>query len=69
MRSCSSLTAIWVSSHWPSLCSAATHARRAVQTPESAKLSFFTPARAVEIDAITARIIPTTDTPGAHEAG
>lgn len=69
LRSCSSLTAIWVSSHWPSLCSAATHARLAVQAPETAKLSFFTPAQAVEIDAITARIIPTTDTPGAREAG
>jgi len=69
LRSCSSLTAIWVSSHWPSLCSAATHARHAVQAPEAAKLSFFTPAQAVEIDAITARIIPTTDTPGAREAG
>jgi gluconate 2-dehydrogenase gamma chain len=69
LRSCSSLTAIWVSSHWPSLCSAATHARQAVQAPENAKLSFFTPAQAAEIDAITARIIPTTDTPGAREAG
>lgn len=69
LRSCSSLTAIWVSSHWPSLVSAATHARLAVQAPESAKLSFFTPAQAVEVDAITARIIPTTDTPGAREAG
>jgi Gluconate 2-dehydrogenase subunit 3 len=69
LRSCSSLTAIWVSSHWPSLCSAATHARHAVQAPETAKLSFFTPAQAVEIDAISARIIPTTDTPGAREAG
>ena len=69
LRSCSSLTAIWVSSHWPSLCSAATHARHAVQAPEATKLSFFTPAQAVEIDAIVARIIPTTDTPGAREAG
>jgi gluconate 2-dehydrogenase subunit 3-like protein len=69
LRSCSSLTAIWVSSHWPSLCSAATHARHAVQAPESAKLGFFTPAQAKEIEAICARIIPTTDTPGAREAG
>jgi gluconate 2-dehydrogenase gamma chain len=69
LRSCSSLTAIWVSSHWPSLCSAATHARNAVQAPETIKLSFFTPAQAKEIDAICARIIPTTDTPGAREAG
>ena len=69
LRSCSSLTAVWVSSHWPSLLSAATHARQAVQAPETAKLGFLTPAQAVEIDAICARIIPTTDTPGAHEAG
>jgi Gluconate 2-dehydrogenase subunit 3 len=69
LRSCGSLTAIWVSSHWPSLCSAATHARNAVQAPETIKLSFFTPAQAKEIDAICARIIPTTDTPGAREAG
>lgn len=69
LRSCSGLMAIWVSSHWPSLCSAATHARHAVQAPETAKLSFFTPAQAKEIDAICARIIPTTDTPGAREAG
>ena len=69
LRSCSSLTAIWVSSHWPSLCSAATHARQAVQTPGTAKLEFFTPAQALEVDAICARIIPTTDTPGAREAG
>jgi hypothetical protein len=69
LRSCSSLTAIWVSTHWASLANAATHARQAVQAPETAKLGFFTPAQAVEIDAMTARIIPTTDTPGAHEAG
>ena len=69
LRSCSSLTAIWVSTHWPLLCSAATHARLAVQTPETAKLTFFTSAQAVEIDAIAGCIIPTTDTPGAHEAG
>jgi hypothetical protein len=69
LRSCSSLTAIWISSHWPSLCSAATHARHAVQAPETVKLGFFTPAQAVEVDAICARIIPTTDTPGAREAG
>src|ERR1700743_1084097 len=69
LRSCSSLTDTGVASHWPSFCSAATHARQAVQAPETATLSFFTPAQAVEIDAITARIIPTTDTPGAREAG
>ena len=69
LRSCSSLTGIWISSNWPSLLSAATHARQAVQAPEATKLSFFTPAQATEIDAICARIIPTTETPGAREAG
>jgi hypothetical protein len=69
LRSCSSLTAVWISSHWPSLCSAATHARQAVQAPDTVKLGFFTPAQVIEIDAICARIIPTTDTPGAREAG
>jgi gluconate 2-dehydrogenase gamma chain len=69
LRSCSSLTAVWLSSHWPSLAAAATHARQAVQAPEKVKLGFFTSAQAVEIDAITARIIPTTETPGAREAG
>ena len=32
-------------------------------------LVHFTPAQAAEIDAISARIIPTDDAPGAHEAG
>ena len=32
-------------------------------------LMHFTPAQAAEIDAISARIIPTDDAPGAHEAG
>lgn len=51
------------------MLSAATHARQAVESPASAKFEFFSPEQAVEIDAIASRIIPTTDTPGAHEAG
>jgi gluconate 2-dehydrogenase gamma chain len=69
LRSCSSLTAIWVSAHWPALLSAASHARTAAQSPGATKLEFFTPDQAKEIDAITSRIIPTDETPGAHEAG
>ena len=34
-----------------------------------AKFEYFSAEQAAEIDAITARIIPTTDTPGAREAG
>lgn len=69
LRSCSSVTAIWLSAHWPALLSAASHARNAAQSPATAKLVFFTPDQAKEIDALTARIIPSGETPGAHEAG
>ncbi len=51
------------------MLSAATHARQAVQSASAAKCEFFSPEQAVEIEAISSRIIPTTDTPGAHEAG
>src|SRR6266566_3332626 len=37
--------------------------------PPPPKYEFFTPQEAAEIEAITARIIPTDDTPGAREAG
>jgi Gluconate 2-dehydrogenase subunit 3 len=69
LRSYSSLTAVWVSAHWPALLSAASHARNAAQSPSAPKLEFFTADEAKEIDAITARIIPTDGTPGAREAG
>src|ERR1700756_4340053 len=68
LRGCSSITAIWVSTHWPALLSAARHARESAQSTPPAKLEFFTPEQAVEIDALTARIIPTDQTPGAREA-
>jgi Gluconate 2-dehydrogenase subunit 3 len=62
-------TAAWASAHWPALLAAAQHAHHAAQSPAPVKFEFFTPEQAVEIDAITARIIPTDETPGAHEAG
>jgi gluconate 2-dehydrogenase gamma chain len=62
-------SAAWVSAHWPEMVSAATHAHQAAQSGAAYKFEFFTPAEAVEIDALSARIIPTDDTPGAREAG
>jgi gluconate 2-dehydrogenase gamma chain len=59
----------WVSAHWPEMVSAATHAHQAVQSGTAYKFEFFTPSEATEIDALSARIIPTDDTPGAREAG
>jgi hypothetical protein len=63
------ISAAWISANMPAMLSAATHARQAVKSASPAKFEFFSPEQAVEIDAISSRIIPTTDTPGAHEAG
>jgi gluconate 2-dehydrogenase gamma chain len=65
----SGLSAIWISTHWPALLAAAEHARHAAQASAPSKFDFFSAEEAREIDAITARIIPTDDSPGAHEAG
>jgi gluconate 2-dehydrogenase gamma chain len=63
------VSAAWVSAHWPVMVAAATHAHQAVQSGTAYKFEFFTPSEATEIDALSARIIPTDDTPGAREAG
>jgi gluconate 2-dehydrogenase gamma chain len=63
------LSAAWVAANWATLLAASTHAHRAAQSATPVKWEFFTPEQAAEIDAITARIIPTDDTPGAREAG
>lgn len=63
------MSAAWVSAHWPAMLSAASHARQAAKSDEPARFDFFTSEQAAEIEAASARIIPTTDTPGAREAG
>jgi gluconate 2-dehydrogenase gamma chain len=68
-QSLTGISAAWISAHWPAMLSAAGHARQAAQSATPAKLELFSPEQAAEIDAMSARIIPTTDTPGAHEAG
>jgi gluconate 2-dehydrogenase gamma chain len=69
LRAGTGLSAAWVSAHWPALLSAATHAHNAAKSATRPKFEFLTPEDAAEIEAITARIIPTDDTPGAREAG
>ena len=68
-RAGGAVSAVWLSAHWPALVAAAEHARQAAKSSAPQKFQFFTPEQAVEIDAITARIIPTDETPGAREAG
>jgi gluconate 2-dehydrogenase gamma chain len=68
-RGITGLSAVWVSTHLPALVAAADHAHRAANSATPPKFEFFTPEQAAEVEAITARIIPTDDTPGAREAG
>ena len=63
------LSAIWLSTNWPSILAAATHAHQSVQSSAPPKFHFFSPEQAKEIDAVTSRIIPSDSTPGAREAG
>lgn len=68
-RAGSAVSAAWVSTHWPALVAAAEHAHQAAKSGQPQAFQFFSPEEAVEIEAISARIIPSADTPGAREAG
>jgi gluconate 2-dehydrogenase gamma chain len=68
-RAGGAVSAVWLSAHWPALLSAAEHARQAANSASPPKFQFFTPEQAAGIDAITARILPSDETPGAREAG
>ena len=68
-RGSAAVSAVWLSAHWPAVVAAAEHAHQAAKSSAPPKFQFFTPTEAVEIDAITARIIPSDETPGAREAG
>jgi Gluconate 2-dehydrogenase subunit 3 len=69
LRAGTGFSAAWISANWPALLSAATYARKAAKAAMPPKFEFFTAEEAAEIEAITARIVPTDDTPGAREAG
>ena len=69
LQGASGLSAVWVSTHWSALLAASDHAHKAAQSAVAPKFEILTPEDAKEIDAITARIIPSDDTPGAREAG
>lgn len=69
LNSFTGVSAAWVTSHWPAVLASANHAHAAARSAIPPKFEFFTPEQAAEIDAITSRIIPTDETPGAREAG
>ena len=72
LRASAGAGAAWLAAAWPEVLAAHEHAQhtvRAVAAGAPAKLEYLTAAQAAEVEAITALILPTTDTPGAREAG
>jgi hypothetical protein len=63
------ISGLWLSTNWAALLAAADHARTQAKAANPKKFEFFTPAEAVEIDAVCERILPADETPGAHDAG
>jgi gluconate 2-dehydrogenase gamma chain len=54
---------------WPAIVSAQQHAHEAAKAGDEAKLEYFDPATARDVSEIAALIVPSTDGPGAAEAG
>ena len=69
LQSATGVSALWLSANWPSLLAAAEHAHEQSKSPSPKKFEFFTLAEAAQVAAVAARIIPSDDSPGAHEAG
>ncbi len=59
------VAATWLNASWSDLNAAAAHA---AETAPAAPYQVLTAAEAKELDAITAQLVPTDDTPGAREA-
>lgn len=68
IRSVAGLSSAWLTLHWPAILAAQDHAHRAAESPVPVPLQFFSAEQAAEIEAASAQIIPTDDTPGAREA-
>jgi hypothetical protein len=62
------LNAAWVTANYPAILAAQDYVRKATQAGGVPKLAFFNDAQAAEIEAMTAQIIPSDETPGAREA-
>ena len=61
------VSSAWLASNWSGILDARAYAEQAASGAAPA-LSFFTSEQAADIDAMASQIIPTDDTPGAHEA-
>ncbi|MEO0423161.1 MAG: gluconate 2-dehydrogenase subunit 3 family protein [Pseudomonadota bacterium] len=61
------VSASWLAAQWPLALEAAEHAAEARDKQQP--LAHLGPAEAADFEAIAARIVPATDTPGAREVG
>jgi gluconate 2-dehydrogenase gamma chain len=68
LASATGLPAAWVAANYPGILAAQEHVSLAAKAGQQPQLTFFTEPQAAEIEAITAQIIPTDETPGAREA-
>src|SRR5260370_3978642 len=59
--------AVSVAAAWPEILAAQQHAHEAVKAGKAT--AFLDPSTALDLEALTSEIIPTTETPGAREAG
>ena len=67
--SAATLGGAWLLAHWPQVAAAAHAAHEATAAGGAASFQFLTPEEAADVEAVSAQIIPSGDTPGAREAG
>ena len=70
--SAAAVAAAWFAADWPGIAAAGAYAEAAKQSTQAGrpvKFAVFSDEQAAELDAVLSQIIPTDDTPGAHEAG
>jgi hypothetical protein len=68
VESISGVGAAWFAANYAGILATHEYVLEAAQSGQPAKLAFFTPAQAAEVEAMAAQIIPTDSTPGAREA-
>jgi len=67
-ESASGIGAAWLAANWQAIVEAQEFVRTAAASGQPQQFAFFTPEQAAEVEALTAEIIPSDDTPGAREA-
>lgn len=66
--SAATLGGAWLAAHWPQIAAAAHAAHETAAAGAAGTFKFLTADEAADVDAVTAQIIPSGDTPGAREA-